>query len=353
MLKTATQSVRRIYKAQIIPMATGTDWKNCGNRSGLPDGRCLKWRWPFRAALLSRVYKRCFIRFSLRSLAMHAFPRRFAVCLSVCLVSASVASAKQPLKKLKVDPSVPPVGLFDAIEAGTIETTVMAKNAHEAQLMVTNRSDVPVTVQMPKAVVAVQVLKQQLFGQQNRLGQGGPGGNMMGGAQPMGMGMQNNMGNNNNMIGNNAFGQNNFQGNGFNNVGNGLNGNGFFSVPPQKTVQVPMKGVCLAHGKPDPRPRMTYRLVKLEDFTSDAALRETLTVFGTSDVDLQAAQAAVWHLTDRMSWQTLREKRQEQWGAGEPSPYFSEAQVDEAENLIRQVREKIDRAPRRAETAAR
>jgi hypothetical protein len=291
------------------------------------------------------------IRFSQRSLAMHAFPRRFAVCLSVCVVSASVAAAKQPLKKLKVDPSVPPVGLFDAIEAGTIETTVMAKNSHEAQLMVTNKSDVPVTVQMPKAVVAVQVLKQ-LFGQQNRLGQGGPGGNIMGGAQPMGIGMQNNnMGNN--AFGNNAVGQNNFQGNGFNNVGNGLNGNGFFSVPPQKTVQVPMKGVCLAHGKPDPRPRMTYRLVKIEDFTSDPVLRETLNVFGTSDVDLQAAQAAVWHLTDKMNWEALRDKRHEQWGAGEPAPYFSETQVDEAENLIRQVRKKIDSAPHRAETAAR
>jgi hypothetical protein len=282
---------------------------------------------------------------------MHAFPRRFAVCLSVCLVSASVAAAKQPLKKLKVDPKIPPVGLFDAIEAGSIETTVMAKNEHEAQLMVTNKSDVPVTVQMPKAVVAVQVLKQQLFGQQNRIGQGGPGGNMMGGAQPMGMGAQNNMGNNNN---NNAFGQNNMQGNGFNNIGNGVNnGIGFFSVPPQKTVQVPMKGVCLAHGKPDPRPRMTYKLVKLEDYTSDPALRETLSVFGTSDVDLQAAQAAVWHLTDKMSWQTLREKRQEQWGPGEPQPYFSEAQVDEAENLIRQIRVKVDSAPRQSETAAR
>jgi len=284
---------------------------------------------------------------------MHAFSRRFAVCLSVCLVSASVAAAKQPLKKLKVDPSISPVGLFDAIEAGSIETTVVAKNAHEAQLMVTNKSDVPVTVQMPKAVVAVQVLKQQIFGQQNRLGnpgQGPGGGNMMGGAQPMGMGAQNNMGNNNN----NMFGQNNMPGNGFNNIGNGANnGIGFFSVPPQKTVQVPMKGVCLAHGKPDPRPRMTYKLVKLEEYTSDPALRETLSVFGTSDVDLQAAQAAVWHLTDKMSWQALREKRQEQWGPGEPSPYFSEAQVDEAENLIRQVREKVDRAPHRSETAAR
>jgi hypothetical protein len=54
-----------------------------------------------------------------------------------------------------------------------------------------------------------------------------------------------------------------------------------------------------------------------------------------------------------MSWQSLREKKQDLWGGGEPPPYFSEIQVDEAENLIRQVREKVDRTPHRSETAAR
>src|SRR5207244_601856 len=133
---------------------------------------------------------------------------------------------------------------------------------------------------------------------------------------------------------------NNQQGNGFNNVGNG-NGNGIFSVPPQKTVQVPLTAVCLAHGKPDPRPRMTYKLVKLEDFSSDPALHETLKRFTAGEIDVQSAQAAVWHLTDKLSWQDLREKRVEQWGAGEPPAYFSDKQVDDAEKLIRQVRENL------------
>jgi hypothetical protein len=276
---------------------------------------------------------------------MHAFFRPVAVCFAVCLMAASLALAKPPLKKLKLDPRVPPVDLFDAIEAETIDTTVSAKNAHEASLLVTNKSDAPVTVQMPRAVVAVQVLKQFGF-PNNRPGNtnaGQPGGNVMGGAQPMGMGM---MGNN--MPG----GMNNLPGGFNNNQGNGP-GMGIFSVPPQKTVQVPMKGVCLAHGKPDPRPRMTYRLVKLEDYTGDPALQEMLKLFGTGNLDLQSAQAAVWHLTDRMSWQELREKRIEPWGGGEPSSYFSEKQVEDAEGLIRQVREKVDRLPRRAETAAR
>ncbi len=148
---------------------------------------------------------------------------------------------------------------------------------------------------------------------------------------------------------------NNFPGNGFNNVGvgNGI-GNGFFTVPPQKTAQVPMMGVCLNHGKPDPRPRMTYKLVKLEDYTSDPALQETLKLFAAGETDLQSAQAAVWHITDRMSWEELRSKQIEQPGGLPPLSYFSENQVNDAEILIRQVREKGGNAPpRRTETAAR
>ncbi len=284
---------------------------------------------------------------------MHAFSRRFVVCLSVCLVAASVAAAKQPIKKLKHDPKVPPVDLFDAIEAGTVETSVIARDSHEATVFVTNKSNAPVTVQMPKAVVAVQVLKQQFFGQMNRGGNNGPGmagGNMMGGAQSMGMG-QNNFGMNGP-----GGGMNNFQGNGFNNmgVGNlGAPGGGFFTVPPQKTAQVPMRGVCLNHGKPDPRPRMTYKLVKLEEYTSDPALQETLKLFAAGGTDLQTAQAAVWHLTDKMSWDELRGKEIEQPGGLPSLPYFSSSQIDDAEKLIRKVREKVGNPPRRTETAAR
>jgi hypothetical protein len=287
-------------------------------------------------------------------MAMHAFSRRFAVCLAVCLAAGSVAAAKQPIKKLKHDPKVPPVALFDAIEAGTIETSVIAKDSHEANLFVTNKSNAPVTVQLPKAVVAVQVLKQ-LLGPMNRIGNNGPGmqaGNMPGGAQSLGMGPMNNMGNN---FGNNGPGGfNNFQGNGFNNIGNGnfLPG-GFFTVPPQKTAQVPMMGVCLAHGKPDPSPRMTYKLVKLEEYTSDPALQEMLKRFGSGETDLQSAQAAVWHLTDKMSWDDLRGKQTEQLGGLPPVPYFTGEQIDNAEALIREVREKVGTPSRREERAAR
>jgi hypothetical protein len=267
-------------------------------------------------------------------------------------VATSVAASKQPMKKLTHDPNLPAVDLFDAMEDGTIETTVIAKNSNEANLFVTNRSSAAVSVRVPRAVVAVQVLKQ-LFppvGRTGTPGGGFPGGTTgagMGQAQPIAGGPQNNNANPN-------VGVNNQPGNGFNMIGNGNRiGNGFFLVPSQKTVQVPLKTVCLAHGRPDPRPRMKYRLVKLEDYTHDAVLQQTLENYVSGEVEMQAAQAAVWHLTDKMSWADLRSKQIERLGGVEPLPYFTDKQVDLAEKLIEQAREKTNDRPRRTETAAK
>src|SRR5258708_9340398 len=123
------------------------------------------------------------------------FRRLIAASLAVLLATASVAPAvaglKQPIKKLKHDPSIPPVELFEAMEQGLVETTVIAKDSHEANLFVTNKSDAPVSIQFPRAVVATQVLKQ-IFGQRGGntgIGQQS-GGSTAGGAQPLRGGMQ-------------------------------------------------------------------------------------------------------------------------------------------------------------------
>lgn len=274
---------------------------------------------------------------------MHVSPCCVVICLSLCLLALPAEAAKQPIKKLTLDPQAPAVDLFAAIEEGTIETTVIAKSSNEANLFVTNNSSAPLNVKMPPAVVAVQVLKQ-MFGPPGGVrnqGQGnnGPGGGNMGQAQSVGGGMNGNM-----------------VGNGMQNGMPGMNGGntiGFFSVPSHKTVQVPLKTVCLSHGRPDPRPRMKYKLVKLEDYTSDPVLQETLKLVATSESDPQSLQAAVWHLTDKMSWKELRAKQIERLGGHEPLPYFSDSQIEDAEALIDRVREKTKDVPRKIESAAR
>jgi hypothetical protein len=262
-----------------------------------------------------------------------------AVCLSLGVATVAVAASRQSVKKPPQDPNIPAVELFDAIEQGLVETSVIAKNSHEASVFVTNKSDAAVTVQFPKAVVAVQVLKQR-FAQRI----GGPGGNNgpggTGQAQPIGGGQQ--------LMGGNQNGQ----GAGFNN-GNGVNMNGpIFSVPSQATVQVPLTTVCLAHGKPEPRARLKYQLVKLEDYSNDPVLHETLKLFASGASDLQTAQAAAWHLTDNMSWDELRDKQIERL-IFEPVPFFGEGKVDAARDLVGQARAKAKEMPRSVQTASR
>jgi hypothetical protein len=119
-------------------------------------------------------------------------------------------------------------------------------------------------------------------------------------------------------------------------------GGGFFSVPPEKTVQFPITTVCLNHGKAEPKPRMTYRLIKLEDFTSDPVLQELLVMVGTGafDGNKQAAQAATWTVTDKMSWEKLAAKQIERVGGQPDDPYFTSAELSEAQQILAQAQGK-------------
>jgi hypothetical protein len=132
-------------------------------------------------------------------------------------------------------------------------------------------------------------------------------------------------------------------------------GGGFFSIPPEKTVQIPMTAVCLNHGKPEPKPKMTYRLIKLEEYTSDPVLQELLEMVGSGKLDPAAAQAATWNLTDKMSWDKLAAKVVERVGGVPDDPYFSESELAAARQLVVQAQarardrdktKEIDESPR-------
>jgi hypothetical protein len=129
-------------------------------------------------------------------------------------------------------------------------------------------------------------------------------------------------------------------------------GNGVFSVPPLKTVQVPLSTVCLAHGKPEPRAKLKYQLVKIEDFSNDPVLQETLNLFVSGATDTETAQAAVWHLTDKLSWDDLNNKQIERLGST-PVAYFGEGKVDAAKDLIQKAQKQAKNAPKQVVTSNR
>src|SRR4029077_17936652 len=106
--------------------------------------------------------------------------------LTICAVAALTASLtaapkSPPIKKLKYDPSAQAVELFEGIEQGAIEATLIPKSSLEGNVFVENKTKKPITVKFPKAVAAAQVLKQGFGGGGGRGGAGGGMGGGMGG----------------------------------------------------------------------------------------------------------------------------------------------------------------------------
>jgi hypothetical protein len=224
------------------------------------------------------------------------------------LLAASVAQAesrrretrKPVITKPRFDPTAAKVQLFAGNEDGRLETRFVPKGSTGGFILVTNKTDEAVTVELPKAFVAVQVLKQGFGGGLGGGGQGG-GGGFGGGGQ--GGGGQNAGGG---FGGGGQGGGGGFGGGG--QGGGGQGGAGFFSIPPERTVRVPYTSACLNHGKADPSPRMNYKLVSVEEYTDDAVLAELIRMVGTGRVDQHSAQAAIWTRTDNMSWRELAAK---------------------------------------------
>ena len=262
--------------------------------------------------------------------------RTTAICvvLSLFVACAQAESTKRerskpsrPITNPKFDASAERVELFAGMEKGTLETKVVANGPEGGSLLISNKTDEPLTVDLPKSFVTVHVLKQ--FGQQGGgfgggggLGGGGLGG-QQGGQQAQGGGLGGGG------LGGGGLGGGGLGGGGF---GGGQQGGGFFSIPPEKTVKVPYKSVCLNHGKPDPTPRAHRVLVKTEEYTEDPVLRELIGMVATGRLAPQAAQAAVWNRTDKMSWQELAAKFS--YGPlGNKLPYFSRTDLRGAQML--------------------
>ncbi len=251
------------------------------------------------------------------------------VCVSLVLVSVLCAATKSKRKKpipitaTKLDATAEQIGFFAGLEKGTLAAVLIPKNEKQGQVLIENKSDKPLTVQLPEAIVGVQVLKQFGGGGVGGLGGGGLGG--QGGLGGAGGGQSQSLGG--------GFGGGGLGGGGFGGGGLG-GGGGFFSIPPEQVVKVPCHTVCLAHGKPTPNPRMRYRLVKVDEYTEDGRLQELLKLIANNRINQQVAQAATWHLTDNMSWQELARKQVRHLGGGAPTPYFAVAHLAAAQQLI-------------------
>lgn len=222
----------------------------------------------------------------------------------------SRAAAKAPAKNVE---------LFSAMEAGDIEVKFVPKDASQATVVIKNRTQQPLQIELPAAFAAVPVLAQQRGG--NAAVPGGVGGlggnqqtNQTGGGQGMGGGMG-------------GMGMGGMGGMGMGGMGMGM---GMMNVGPEKSTKFKVATVCLEHGKPDPTPRMTYEIRRIEDFTTKGEVIELCRMLGRGDIDQRSAQAAAWHLMDGLTWPQLATKERSRLINGTVELYFGRPHIQRA-----------------------
>lgn len=225
---------------------------------------------------------------------------------SVMAVSAWAKAAETAVEtevETTAEDSSEPIELFDAIDQDLVEVTFIAKNDEQGRVIVANKTDKAVNFRMPEAFVGVPVLAQQFGGGAGGLGGGGGGGQSVGGG---GGGLGGGGG------------------------GGGLGG-GAFSVEPEKAAKISVPLVCLEHGKRIPSSKKPYKIVPAEDeLSSKPEVIELLTALGKGQLNRDAAQAAVWHSTDDMSWQELATKLDGTERSTVRNPYFTAAEIQAA-----------------------
>ena len=187
------------------------------------------------------------------------------------------------------NPADQTVELFGAMADGQLEVKFIPKDSTQARVLIKNKTDKPLNVQLPEAFAGVPVLAQGFGGGGFGGDMGGGGGG--GGGQGVGGG----------------FGGGG--GGGFGGGAGGGAGGNFFNVPAEKMGELKVACVCLEHGKKEPRAAIPYEIRPISSFTDDPAVQEFVKLFGQGQFDQRTAQAAAWHLSSKMSWQELAAKQ--------------------------------------------
>ncbi len=211
------------------------------------------------------------------------------------------------------------VEMFQAIEQGQIDVKVIPKDSSECNVLIENKTDQPLNVQLPAAFGGVPVLAQ--FGG----GAGGMGGGLGGGGGSSTQSFGGGMGG---MGGGGMMG----------------GGGGFFNVAPEKVGQFKVPTVCLEHGKKEPRAAIPYEIRPIEQVTDKPAVHALCAMLGTGQVNQRAAQVAAWNLNCNMSWQELAAKRL-RFANGTSRPYFLPTELRAGVQLAAMAVQKAEQKP--------
>ena len=229
------------------------------------------------------------------------------LCLARALAASGIlscsflgaASAGEPSDPVPAaDTPIETVRVLDAEKSGLLAVEVRGAGQDSVRVQLKNRSGKQLRVVLPPGLVASNAVAQPGGG-----GGGGPGGGG-GGFQNMGLGA----------VGNQAGGFGQFAGRAAN--------SGFQSVAPDaaegdkaavivpvgQTVDFPIPAVCLNFGAPTPTAKNRFRLVDVDDYSTDARVRKSLRALATYGTSLGTAQAAMWHVCNGLSFDELLAK---------------------------------------------
>ncbi len=114
---------------------------------------------------------------------------------------------------------------------------------------------------------------------------------------------------------------------------------GFMRIAPEKTRKLTATTVCLEHGKPDPHPRIAYRMIPIGEYTDNPSVIELCRRLGRGDVAQKTAQAAAWHLANELSWEEIAAiNRVESRYLGEIK-LFNNTDINRAKRLVKTMSE--------------
>jgi hypothetical protein len=235
-------------------------------------------------------------------------------------------------------PPADTVELFDAMKSGDVVVKIIPKDSTTGLITIANKTKKPLTIKLPDAFAAVPVAAQ--------FGGGGMGGGMGGGGMGGG-GMGGGM--NQSMMGGMGGGM---MGGGMGGGMMGGGGGGFFNVAPEKVGKLPFVGVCAEHGKKDPNPRVPYKMIPAESYTSDLQVIETIKMLSHGEIDQRSAQAAVWHLANNLTWQELASKIGVKHIGGRVEPYFTQFQLAKALLITQEAARRAEKSPSTAKVFA-
>ena len=257
---------------------------------------------------------------------------RLAAWAAAVLVPAASMAAERPKGEPK--PQAEVVELFSGIERGQIEVQLIPRDSTQCNLLVTNKTDKPLSVRLPAVFAAVPVLAQFQFPQPqapNRFPAPGQAPQVADPNAPQRLGAVPDW--TRDPFRQQQPGGRQRQPGGFPPFGGGpMAGQGpLFNIAPERVGKVKLPAVCLDHGKPNPLPQSKYKyeVKPLESVTDKQGVAEVCVMLSRGEVNQQIAQLAAWNLNNDLSWEKLAKTRQK-GGIFGSTPTYSKAELQAA-----------------------